>query len=551
MHHKPMLYVACIVLAMDWWAWTSAELFTAISDLEPLLETQKKIIDDLNDYVQKEEKRLGVLKKQINAYNREHEMAMADIDNYLGNPINAFTLIKRLTTDFNFIQNRIKLGTAFVGNETSNIINVRYPTDEDLTGAAQALTRLQNTYQLDIKELAQGRLNGIIYSGVSQPAVSTPLTASDCYELGRILYNVKDYKNSLRWMEESLVKYKEENEDYNFTEVDILEYISYLFYLLDDGQKALEWTTKLFSIDPNHQRALSNIPFYLKSVAEKKARLQNNNTEVMVEEETFLQKEKKVYEALCRGEMIVPSQISRKLKCSYLTKNHPFLKLAPIKREQIYIAPDVFVYHGVMSDEEIKCIKDMAKPRFKRATVRSANGGVMSADYRISKSAWLTDEESEVVARVSQRVADFTGLTMASAELLQVVNYGIGGHYDSHYDFTLKTDLPYESADGNRIATVLFYMSEVAQGGATVFTQLGLSVFPVKSSALVWLNLHPSGEGDLSTRHAACPVLRGSKWVSNKWIHESGQEFLAPCNLEYQREEVMRKIIKAKPRAKE
>ncbi|KPI92760.1 Prolyl 4-hydroxylase subunit alpha-2 [Papilio xuthus] len=481
MHHKPMLYVACILLAMDWWAWTSAELFTAISDLEPLLETQKKIIDDLNEYVQKEEKRLGVLKKQINAYNREHEMAMADIDNYLGNPINAFTLIKRLTTDFNFIQNRIKLGTAFVGNETSNI-DVRYPTDEDLTGAAQALTRLQNTYQLDIKELAQGRLNGIVYR--------TPLTASDCYELGRILYNVKDYKNSLRWMEESLVKYKEENEDYNFTEV-------------------------------------------------------------MVEEETFLQKEKKVYEALCRGEMIVPSQISRKLKCSYLTKNHPFLKLAPIKREQIYIAPDVFVYHGVMSDEEIKCIKDMAKPRFKRATVRSANGGVMSADYRISKSAWLKDEESEVVARVSQRVADFTGLTMASAELLQVVNYGIGGHYDSHYDFTLKTDLPYESADGNRIATVLFYMSEVAQGGATVFTQLGLSVFPVKSSALVWLNLHPSGEGDLSTRHAACPVLRGSKWVSNKWIHESGQEFLAPCNLEYQREEVMRKIIKAKPRAKE
>lgn len=55
-------------------------------------------------------------------------------------------------------------------------------------------------------------------------------------------------------------------------------------------------------------------------------------------------------------------------------------------------------------------------------------------------------------------------------------------------------------------------MSEVAQGGATVFTELGLSVSPVKNAAVYWLNLHPSGEGDLATRHAACPVLRGSKW---------------------------------------
>lgn len=40
-----------------------------------------------------------------------------------------------------------------------------------------------------------------------------------------------------------------------------------------------------------------------------------------------------------------------------------------------------------------------------------------------------------------------------------------------------------------------------------------------------------SGEGDLRTRHAACPVLVGDKWVANKWIHEAGQEFRRPCGL--------------------
>lgn len=33
-----------------------------------------------------------------------------------------------------------------------------------------------------------------------------------------------------------------------------------------------------------------------------------------------------------------------------------------------------------------------------------------------------------------------------------------------------------------------------------------------QGTAVFWYNLFPSGEGDYSTRHAACPVLVGNKW---------------------------------------
>lgn len=39
------------------------------------------------------------------------------------------------------------------------------------------------------------------------------------------------------------------------------------------------------------------------------------------------------------------------------------------------------------------------------------------------------------MAAVRQRVSDITSLTVETAEELQVVNYGIGGHYEPHFDF--------------------------------------------------------------------------------------------------------------------
>ncbi|XP_068632632.1 prolyl 4-hydroxylase subunit alpha-1-like [Battus philenor] len=420
-----------------------------------------------------------------------------------------------------------------------------FPTLEDLTGSALALSRLQDTYHLDVTILANGRLTGVTQS---------TMTINDCFILGRVLFEEKYYEHALHWLIEALRKYKIHNESYNYSEKENRKYIIQALYSLGDVKTILEITKKIVALDADYLEPIDEIISFQKNVdVHNHIFNKNENREKTEYKEIFanyLKKEKIVYEALCRGDIKRSDQISKRLKCSYLSDNHPFLKLGPIKMEQVYIAPDVIMFHQVISDDEIEHIKELAKTEFERSVIvtEPKNHTGMPANDRISKTSWIYDHQSPVVKRITQRVADFTGLNIISAEPLQVANYGIGGHFTPHFDFFVKSQRPSKESKmrklGNRIATVLFYMSEVAQGGATVFTELGLSVFPVKNAAVFWMNLHPSGEGDIATRHAACPVLRGSKWVSNKWIHQVGQEYIRPCTTEYQKEEVKRKFPK-------
>ena len=124
---------------------------------------------------------------------------------------------------------------------------------------------------------------------------------------------------------------------------------------------------------------------------------------------------------------------------------------------------------------------------------------------------------------------------------MQVANYGIGGHYDAHYDIQNKDKEPDSPMivtkdpngivypTGDRMSTLMLYLSEVQRGGYTVFPHLGLYVPPVKGSAVYWHNIKRSGRSDKNMQHSGCPVVLGSKWVANKWIREIPNIFHRKC----------------------
>lgn len=508
------------------------DFFTSIGHMTDLLFTEKDLVASLKDYIRAEESKLEQIKKWADKLDVLSTAATQDPEGFLGHPVNAFKLMKRLNTEWGELESLVltDMSDAFVSNLT--IQRQFFPNDDDQTGAAKALMRLLDTYQLDTNTLSTGQLPGVsAHHGV--------LTVDDCYDLGRVAYSEADYYHTELWMSQALRQLDQGELSGTVDTVSILDYLSYSVYQQGELERALDFTRKLLELDPTHQRANGNLKYFEYQLAKQmKAEEEEEGAGGRRRKgrpDDYLPERKK-YEQLCRGEGVrmTPRRQSR-LFCRYYDNNrHPKYVIGPVKQEDEWDRPHIVRYHDVVSDKEMEKVKELAKPRLRRATVHDPQTGKLTtAHYRVSKSAWLGAFEHPVVDKINQRIEDITGLDVTTAEDLQVANYGVGGQYEPHFDFGRKDepDAFEELGTGNRIATWLLYMSDVPAGGATVFTDVGASVKPKKGSAVFWFNLHASGDGDYRTRHAACPVLVGNKWVSNKWIHERGQEFRRRCSL--------------------
>ena len=274
----------------------------------------------------------------------------------------------------------------------------------------------------------------------------------------------------------------------------------------------------------------------MKTKKEMQSILDELNTNDPVKKKAALQRVQKMdaYKE-CTDE--ITNDINRRLaakpyaKCYVSNRNrHPLLILSPVKEEVMNIDPLVVVFHDIILKQEVERFKQISEGKLNASLVYGANQSIEFT--RKSQIHWVLSDE---FPHLTNRLEAILGLDLLEphSEQYQVAFYKLGGHYLPHLDHWSNNSAEiddYMGPEGNRLATLLMYLSDVEKGGRTIFKKLNISVTPQARTALFWFNLHPNGTGDDRTLHGACPVLEGTKWAINKWVREGNQLFTKQCH---------------------
>lgn len=378
-----------------------SEFYSSVMTMELLLSSELAILDRLDLFIRESAEKINLLK-------RERDRLRDDVRgvDHVSNSISAFLMTKRLLVDYRDIDALIRDGIGVEIIDGATVL----PTEDDLQGVAAGLSRLQDIYRMEASELAKG----IVY----ERKLVRELDSEECYRVGVAMVRGEYFSNAKQWFREALNRYS----------------------LSENGQfvDALKITNQMLKQDPTHAGGLV-----------KKKTIEDDQKKLQAEVP---------HEPLCRGDYQRPASETSLLYCQYHTGSSSFLRLAPLKEEVLNLDPLITVYHDAVSNREISQLIELAKPRISRATVRD-DGEHLVSNARTSQSAWLDAGDDRVVTTLDRRVGDMTGgLRQQSYEMLQVNNYGVGGHYVAHHDWAMEA-VPYAGLGvGNRIATVMFYV---------------------------------------------------------------------------------------------
>uniref|UniRef100_A0A7R9W3W3 Fe2OG dioxygenase domain-containing protein n=1 Tax=Pseudictyota dubia TaxID=2749911 RepID=A0A7R9W3W3_9STRA len=188
--------------------------------------------------------------------------------------------------------------------------------------------------------------------------------------------------------------------------------------------------------------------------------------------------------------------------------------------------PWVVSLENFLTDEEADRIIELG---YEEKFERSDDGGEYMADGtfktyfidgRTSWNAWCDEcyGDEKGGQAVLDKIQDVTSINQTHFDNLQILRYEKGQHYHLHHDYD-SYEVPRQP--GPRILTFFLYLSDVEEGGGTNFPDLNLTFTPRKGRAVIWpnvLNEDPEKE-DERTQHQALPVVNGTKYAANAWIH--------------------------------
>ncbi|KAI8534914.1 hypothetical protein RHMOL_Rhmol10G0133500 [Rhododendron molle] len=190
--------------------------------------------------------------------------------------------------------------------------------------------------------------------------------------------------------------------------------------------------------------------------------------------------------------------------------------------------------------EQCQSMIKMAKAQLAPSTLALREGETVENTKGIRTSSGMfisaSEDKTGTLDLIEEKIARATMIPRSHGEAFNILRYEAGQRYNSHYDAFNPAE--YGPQKSQRIASFLLYLSDVEEGGETMFPFenglpsdlnydyqkcVGLKIKPRRGDGLLFYSLFPNGSIDVTSLHGSCPVIAGQKWVATKWIRNQEQ----------------------------
>ncbi|CAG2178498.1 unnamed protein product, partial [Oppiella nova] len=199
--------------------------------MENLLTQEKAMIESLSEYLVSEEVLNSRLRRLTDNSLSLNSIALkGDTDgSLLGHPLDVYLLIRRMSIDWKEVNDLLRTKSQRLSDvqmrqigghsNHTNALNVTFDfqcvgsshkiiTNQELKDAAFGVISLVNTYELDIKSIANGFIRSKTSSGAEvsshENQSKVALNAFDCYLIGKQTFDNKEYSNAKQWLTEAV-----------------------------------------------------------------------------------------------------------------------------------------------------------------------------------------------------------------------------------------------------------------------------------------------------------------------------------------------------------
>ncbi|XP_016975117.2 prolyl 4-hydroxylase subunit alpha-1 [Drosophila rhopaloa] len=488
---------------------------SSVLGLVRLLKLEQEFMENFTIYTNVLQEKVDNINIYLDTLTRSPHKTHKKREKFVSNPLNAFGLIRRLHQDWPKWQNYTKKPLGLLQLNAMEEILSKVPESFDMNETLKAMHRIETTYDLQAKDIASGLLQSTQFN--------YKLNMRDCLALAHHKFEVGYFHRSLLWFQEALSLTTELSQD------------------IISNLKSLELEAFATSIITRSiylsGQSLSNKTIHKLVSSQLKDAKQKDLEEIISSKLSQLNKESKnasdilktnpnAHNIGCQGLFPKPTNLS----CRYNSTTNMFLKLAPLKMEEMSRDPYIVMVHDVISDRDIEEMK---------GTIEEMGTGWSGSDssMEIVARIYWERKKSPFRDRINQLISDITGFKLEEFPALQLANFGVGGYFKPHFDY-FSERLTKDDADntlGDRIASFIFYAGEVSQGGQTVFPDIKVAVEPKKGNALFWFNDFDDETPDPRSLHSVCPVIVGSRWTITKWIHYKPQIFVKPCSTRFRK----------------